>query len=110
MKVSRGFSEEIKSCVWAKADVELDEGDLARILIAAEVPADQWTHLTVGQAYAILSQEAEVLCYREYMKSLTSAKLLVSEGVRQHFISLNRTVGETIADCKALLASKASEQ
>ena len=108
MKVSRGFSEEISHCKWAKADIELDGGDLERILVAYEIPAEHWKHLTVGQSHAILSQEAEVLCYKEYMKSLTSAKIMVSEAARQHFISLERMLPETLSVVKDLLASKSA--
>lgn len=110
MKVSRGFSEEISHCKWAKADIELDEGDLDRTLLSNGIPVEQWEHLTLGQRYAILSQQAEVLCYREYIKSLTSAGIAVSQHVRDHFGVLNLTVAETIKDIKEVLAEKAPSQ
>lgn len=60
MKVKQGWSGEVESNRWAKITVELDEGDLGRILREAGIsaPADQ---LPVMPAYSLLEVEAERL-------------------------------------------------
>lgn len=67
MKVLKGFSEEIKSCSWAKVDVELDLQDLEGICEAEGLVADELTH---RQKYAILSAEAERLLVVEFIRKV----------------------------------------
>jgi hypothetical protein len=67
MKVSKGFSEELQSCKWAKAEVELDEEDLLSLLLEHGQSVED---LTVSQKYGILSAETERLAVVEYIMAL----------------------------------------
>lgn len=59
MKVRHGWSGEIKPNVWGKAQIELEEEDLRRLLLQNGLPAD--FPISVAHAYQLLEVEAERL-------------------------------------------------
>jgi hypothetical protein len=66
VRVRHGWSGEIKPNQWAKLDIELEEDDLRRLLLAAKVPVDDVTVL-LPAAYQLLEAEAEILLYATLM-------------------------------------------
>jgi hypothetical protein len=60
MQVRQGWSGEIRPSVWAKFDVELDEEDLRRILMA-HPRYDAGVAVSLPVAYKLLELEAERL-------------------------------------------------
>jgi hypothetical protein len=99
MKVTKGFSEELKSCSWAKVDVELDEDDLLRLLLENDRSPES---LTLSTAYAILSAEAERLLTVEYVLALKARDLDVPRALAIRLQDLTGLVKSKIA-----LATKA---
>lgn len=59
MKVRHGWSGEVKPNVWAKAQVELEEEDLRRLLVQIGLP--DFFPISVSHAYQLLEVEAERL-------------------------------------------------
>lgn len=94
MKISKGFSEEVGSNSWAKADVELDEGDLERMLVdnGLSLSAD----LTHSQVYGILSLEAERLLTAEYLTALKIRGFEQPEGVVHRLSVLKQAVEQKL--------------
>lgn len=88
MRISKGFSEELGHSQWAKADVELDESDLQRLLEEKGIVRD----LTHSQTYGILSLEAERLLTAEYLTALKIRGLEQPEGVVRRLSALKEAV------------------
>lgn len=61
MRVRVGWSGETDGNVWRKADVELEEQDLHRIMIDNDLPDELHERLPVKFAYQLLALEAEAL-------------------------------------------------
>lgn len=60
MRVRVGWSGEIEGN-WHKADVELEEEDLTRVLVDSDLPAQLRTRLPLRVAYQLLANDAEML-------------------------------------------------
>lgn len=93
MQVRLGWSGEIESNLWRKTDVELDETDVYRLLVEAEVFAagsdesqDIMDKLPTKIAFQLLQAEAEILLMRK----------LVTLGYPQDKASL--TIGRLTAE------------
>lgn len=80
MLVKQGWSGEVKPNVWAKVTVELDEGDLGRLLREHNVKVDPAT-IPVVAAYSLLEVEAELLILLKLMARHGYSK---DEGVSEH--------------------------
>ena len=61
MRVRMGWSGETESGQWQKADVELDEDDVTRLLLEHELPADIRTRLPAKLVFQLLQNAAEAL-------------------------------------------------
>lgn len=62
MRVRLGWSGETQTNVWEKADVELDETDLVRVLMSAGLPQDSvMSQMRTQIAYTLLCNEAEFM-------------------------------------------------
>lgn len=60
MRIKLGWTGEF-SGQWFKADVEVDEGDLTRLLIEGGVPSEVTDRLSTKIAFRLLKNEAELL-------------------------------------------------
>jgi hypothetical protein len=58
LRVLKGGSAEVAPNKWAKFDIELDESDLQAIVVKNNL---DYSKLSVGQKYSILTKQAEVL-------------------------------------------------
>lgn len=54
----------------------MDEGDLRRILIAAEIPVSQHEHVSLDDAHTLLHCTAEILSRRTYAVYLMDGRKL----------------------------------
>lgn len=79
MRVKQGWSGEVEPNKWSKVTVELDEGDLGRLLREAEIAADM-AHLPTAMVYTLLEVEAERLVL---MKLMVRHGYPQQEGVRE---------------------------
>ena len=61
MKVSQGWSGETAHNRWAKINVELDEGDLTRLLLSVHLTDVDPARIPVDVAFHLLEVEAEYL-------------------------------------------------
>lgn len=66
MHVKQGWSGEVETNKWAKISVDLDDGDLARLLREAQLDVDP-AMLPVVTAYGLLEAEAERLVLMKLM-------------------------------------------
>lgn len=97
MKVLRGFSEEVLSCKWAKADVELDDGDLEAIALSQGFDIG---NLTVAQKYGILSTEAEKLLTVEYIKAVRYHRGEVPQALMERLEAVKVSATEAVNKAK----------
>lgn len=68
MKVKLGWSGEIESNVWRKADIALDEADLARMLREAEIDPTTAYKLPNALVHVLLDNAGEILLTRKLMQ------------------------------------------
>lgn len=61
MRVRMGWSGETETGQWQKADVELDEDDVTRLLLEHELPTDIRTRLPAKLVFQLLQNAAEAL-------------------------------------------------
>ncbi len=66
MRVKQGWSGEVESNTWAKVTIELDEGDLGRLLREAGVNINP-EQIPIITAYSLLEAEAERLVLLKLM-------------------------------------------
>ena len=102
MQVRQGWSGEVAANVWAKISIELDEGDLRRLLVEeGGFAPDVVEQVPVATAYLLLDAEAERLVVaklvatygfpveegRVKMVELNRRKVAALEGLRTRFTS-----------------------
>ena len=92
MKVLKGFSEDLGHNQWARADIELDESDVERLLQEKEITAD----LTFSQTYDILSLEVERLVTLEYLRAHTVRSLAQPPHVVERAQALKQAVEQKL--------------
>lgn len=99
MQVRLGWSGEIEPNVWRKADIGLDDNDLNRMLIEADVPthvgpAPVWltTELSTKVCFQLLQNEAEILLMKKlmtlgYPADKASDKIIALEAENNHILA-----------------------
>jgi len=66
VKVRQGWSGEIRPNIWAKVSVEVDDGDLHRMLAVAGL-LERVEALSVAEAFQLLDAESELLLLAKLM-------------------------------------------
>ncbi len=87
-----GWSGEVESNVWRKADITMDEGDLIRLLRDADLPEEIAPKLSLQVAHLLLDTQVEMaLTYKlrsfGYPAEVADARMNVLKGQQQTLIS-----------------------
>lgn len=83
MRVRQGWSGEIAPNRWAKIDVELDEGDLLRILTGMGIDPNAANQLDARLVFTLLDNAAETLVTARLISRYQSAAGDLSERMHQ---------------------------
>jgi hypothetical protein len=94
-----GWSGETESSVWQKADVEVDEDDVVRLLLEHDLPADIRTRLPTKLIFQLLQNEAEALLLHRlvgfgYPTGKAAARVAV---VKQESINIADAIKQKLA-------------
>lgn len=101
MRVRLGWSGETEANKWAKADVELEEEDLRRLLTSNGIDAALLDRLPVRLCYALMEAEAE----SHLLLRLTRQHGYPKDAARVRLAELDRIRDEIIDGLKTLTAS-----
>lgn len=99
MHVRQGWSGEVKPNQWAKFDVELDEGDLQRLLLMAGIDTLSPAALPVSLAFQLLEVEAEFLV----IAKLVARYEYPAEQAGPQFKALDKQKGALLDRIRALV-------
>jgi hypothetical protein len=97
VQIRQGWSGQVATNPdrWAKFDVSLDETDLTRLLLAAQIPVERLSAVPPRLVFQLLEIEAEILVYAKLVTRYgcppQNAKTADQEGAKAMILDQIRT-------------------